>query len=292
MNAFLKKMGYSDSDRVLITHIDDIGFCHASNVASFECLDNGSASCGSILINAPWFQESAGRCRENPNYDVGVHLTLTCEYETFRWPALSSRDPASGLMDEQGYLWRSSREAVKNIPVEAAEAEMRAQIEKALESGIDVTHIDTHMGSVVHPKFLRSYLALAREFEVPAFLPNITRERLSALREDEFADQYIEVMQDVDTGAVPTLDEIIIDTLRPMDDKRAFYEEIIGNIKPGLTHLLFHPARIGEELQAITATSCHSRNADYEAYRDDTLKKLIEASGIKLIGYRELRAHL
>jgi predicted glycoside hydrolase/deacetylase ChbG (UPF0249 family) len=291
MNAFLKKMGYSTEDKVLITHIDDMGFCHAANMASFECLDSRAASCGSVIVNAPWFLEAAEICKQNPQYDVGVHLTLTCEYPTFRWPALSSKDPDSGLVDAQGYLWHTREDAVRHVKEDAAETEMREQIHRALEAGIDVTHIDTHMGSVVHPKFLRIYLKLADEFGVPAFLPNITRERLQQLREDEMANEYLEVLERIDTNKVPTLDEIIIDTLVDLDDKKAFYRELIDGINPGLTHLLFHAAKQGNELNAIADTYA-SRNADYLAFSDPELKNYIDAAGIKHIGYRELRAHL
>jgi hypothetical protein len=291
MNSFLEKMGYAENDRVLITHIDDMGFCHAANAASFECLHSGAASSASVIVNAPWFMEAARIVAENPQFDVGVHLTLTCEYPTFRWPALSSRDPSSGLIDAEGYMWHTREDAVRHVKEDAAEAEMREQIDRALAAGIDVTHIDTHMGTVVHPKFLRIYLKLASEYGVPAFLPNITRDRLQALREDEMANDYLEVLEKVDSDSVPTLDEIIIDTLIDLDDKKSFYRELIDGIKPGLTHLLFHPAKNGEELKAIAHTFA-SRNADYEAFSDPDLKAYIEAAGIKHIGYRELRAHL
>lgn len=291
MNAFLKKMGYSEDDRVLITHIDDMGFCHAANMASFECLDSKAASCGSVIVNAPWFLETAEICTQNPQYDIGVHLTLTCEYPVFRWPALSSRDLDSGLVDAQGYLWHTREDAIRHVTEDAAEAEMRQQIDRALEAGIDVTHIDTHMGSVVHPKFLRIYLRLADEYGVPAFLPNITRQRLEQLKEDEMANEYLDVLEKVDSDTVPTLDEIIIDTLIDLDDKKAFYRDLIDGIKPGLTHLLFHPAKQGDELNAIADTYA-SRNADYVAFSDTELKTYIDQAGIKHIGYRELRAHL
>ena len=291
MNAFLKKMGYSEDDRVLITHIDDMGFCHAANMASFECLDSKAASCGSVIVNAPWFLETAEICTQNPQYDIGVHLTLTCEYPVFRWPALSSRDLDSGLVDAQGYLWHTREDAIRHVTEDAAEAEMRQQIDRALEAGIDVTHIDTHMGSVVHPKFLRIYLKLADEYGVPAFLPNITRQRLEQLKEDEMANEYLDVLEKVDSDTVPTLDEIIIDTLIDLDDKKAFYRDLIDGIKPGLTHLLFHPAKQGDELNAIADTYA-SRNADYVAFSDTELKTYIDQAGIKHIGYRELRAHL
>jgi len=295
MNVFLEKMGYSEQDKVLITHIDDVGFCHDSNVASFECLDIAAASSGSVLVNAPWFFETAAVCRENPHYDMGVHLTLTCEYEHYRWPPLSSVDSSTGLLDHEGCLWRTSREAVKNVTEAAAEAEMRAQIEKALEHGIDVTHIDTHMGTVVHPKFIVSYLKLAEEFGVPAFLPNITRERIIEIQGPEFADAYAayaDILAKVDDGEVPTLDEIITETLISVDNKFDFYCQLISNLKPGLTHLLFHAAKMGDELQAITADSCHARNQDYEVYSDTRMKEFIDKTDIKLIGYRELRDFL
>ncbi len=292
MNEFLRKMGYGADDKVLITHIDDIGFSHAANVASFECLDIGGASCGSIVTAGPWFQEAAVICRANPAYDVGVHLTLTCEYPTFRWPAVSSRDYASGLLDEQGYLWRTREDAVRHVTVAAAESEMRAQIQLALDAGIEITHIDTHMGSVVHPKFLPAYLALADEFGVPAFLPNITREQLAMIDKSDIADGYAEVLEKIDTHQVPTLDEIYIDTLTPLTDKQTFYRELISKVGPGLSHMLFHPAKMGEELMAIDKERPESRHADYLAWKDPMLKQHILDAGIHLIGYRELKQAL
>jgi predicted glycoside hydrolase/deacetylase ChbG (UPF0249 family) len=245
-----------------------------------------------VIVNAPWFLETAAICRENPDYDMGVHLTLTCEYDRYRWPPLSSVDSRTGLLDHEGYLWRTSREAVKNVTEAAAEAEMRAQIEKALENGIDVTHIDTHMGTVVHPKFIVSYLKLAEEFAVPAFLPNITKERIIELQGPDFAQEYVEILARVDAGKVPTLDEIITQTLIEVDDKFQFYCELIDGLKPGLSHLLFHAAKNGEELSAITADSCAARNQDYEVFRSAGMKEFIDQSGVRLIGYRQLREYL
>ena len=227
----------------------------------------------------------------SPQYDVGVHLTFTCEYDTLRWSAISTTDPQSGLVDAEGYLWRTREDSIRHVTEKAAEAEMRAQIDRAIEAGIDVTHIDTHMGSVVHPKFISSYLKLADEYGVPAFLPNITKERLSQLAEGETADDYVEVLEKIDKGQVPTLDAIIINTLIDMDDKKAYYRELIDDLKPGLTHLLFHPAKKGDELNAIADTFA-SRNADYLAFSDPEMKVYIEEAGISHIGYRDLRAHL
>ena len=291
MNPFLARMGYAPDDRVLILHIDDMGFCHAANAASLACLTEGSATCASILVNGPWFQEAAQMAKANPQLDLGVHLTLTAEYPTYRWPALSSRDPETGLLDADGYLWATREDAVRHVTVAAAEGEMRAQIDGALAAGIDVTHIDTHMGSVVHPKFLGSYLRLAREYNVPAFLPRITRDRLQALGEGDMADEFLQVLAMIDADQVPTLDDIIIETLVPMTSKHDFYRDLIKGVQPGLTHLLFHPAVAGAELEAIADTHA-SRHADYEAFLDRSLRDFAEDLGIHLVGYRDLKAHL
>ena len=291
MNPFLARMGYGPDDRVLILHIDDMGFCHAANAASLACLTEGSATCASILVNGPWFQEAVQMAKANPQLDLGVHLTLTAEYPTYRWPALSSRDPETGLLDADGYLWATREDAVRNVSVAAAEGEMRAQIDGALAAGIDVTHIDTHMGSVVHPKFLGSYLRLAHEYGVPAFLPRITRDRLQALGEGDMADEFLQVLAMIDTDQVPTLDDIIIETLVPKTSKHDFYRDLIKGVQPGLTHLLFHPAVAGAELEAIADTHA-SRHADYEAFLDRSLRDFAESLGIHLVGYRDLKAHL
>ena len=291
MNPFLARMGYGPDDRVLILHIDDMGFCHAANAASLACLTEGSATCASILVNGPWFQEAVQMAKANPQLDLGVHLTLTAEYPTYRWPALSSRDPETGLLDADGYLWATREDAVRKVSVAAAEGEMRAQIDGALAAGIDVKHIDTHMGSVVHPKFLGSYLRLAHEYGVPAFLPRITRDRLQALGEGDMADEFLQVLAMIDTDQVPTLDDIIIETLVPKTSKHDFYRDLIKGVQPGLTHLLFHPAVAGAELEAIADTHA-SRHADYEAFLDRSLRDFAESLGIHLVGYRDLKAHL
>ena len=296
MNPFLARLGYADTDRVLITHADDMGFCHAANAATAECLQSGATSCASVLVNAPWFPEAARLCRDNPGFDVGVHLTLTSEYDGIRWSALSATDRATGMLDDEGYLWRTVAEAVANVPPEAAKAEMRAQIDRALAAGIDVTHIDTHMGTVVHPRYLQDYLDLAREYAVPAFLPRPDRERIEALPQSRgFAAEYVAALDSVSEADTPMLDAIVVNTLLPLEDcggdKREFYRDAIRGIGPGLTHLLFHPAHEGPELAAATGTWA-TRNADYEVFSDPATRAFTAAEGIHLLGCRELREAL
>ncbi len=286
---FIQKLGFSQDDKVVILHIDDMGFSHAANVGAFECLDFGIASCGSVIVPAPWFLEAAAIARRNPQYDIGVHLTLTSEYNTYRWRALSSVDPNTGLLAEDRCLWKTTEEAISNIKAEAAEVEMRSQIELALQSGIDVTHIDTHMGTVMDPKFIQSYLTLSNDYRIPAFLPNISKEQLFLMGLGEYVDIYQKLLATLESSGFPLIDHMIIETGGVYPNKSQYYHELLKELKPGLSHLLFHPAKMSPELKSITPDSAEWRNQDYEAFTDASLRESVEKLDITIIGYREIR---
>lgn len=287
--SLIEKLGFEADDKVVILHIDDMGYSHSSNAAAFELMDYGIASCGSVLVPAPWFFEAASICKKNPKYDVGVHLTLTCEYDTYRWRALSSVDTSTGLLDPQGCLWKTSEEAIAHITSEAAESEMRFQIQKALDNGIHVTHIDTHMGTVMDPKFLPLYLKLAKEFNVPAFLPKVTKPMLIAMGMGDSADFILKMFQELEAAGVPMLDQIIIDTGGVFPNKTDYYCKRFTEIKPGLTHLLFHAAKMSPELLAIEPSFAEERDQDYRAFLDPRLKECITELNLKVIGYKKIR---
>jgi predicted glycoside hydrolase/deacetylase ChbG (UPF0249 family) len=288
-NSFIEKLGYSKTDKVVIIHIDDIGFSHSSNIAAFECLDFGITSCGSVIVPSPWFFETVSILKQNPNYDIGVHLTLTAEYDTYRWKALSSVDPATGLLAEDGCLWKTSEEAITNVTSEAAEYEMRAQIEYAINCGIDITHIDSHMGTVFDPKFIQSYLSLADEFRIPAFIPRLTSQELISMGFGEYIDLFQALLKSLEEKGIPLMDHMIIDTGGKYPDKSQYYCDLLAEIKPGLTHLLCHPAKMSSELRGITPDSAEWRDQDYQAFTDNRLQECIEKFELNIIGYQKIR---
>jgi predicted glycoside hydrolase/deacetylase ChbG (UPF0249 family) len=289
VKPLIEKLGYeADKDKVVIFHIDDMGFSHSSNLAAFECLDFGVASCGSLIVPAPWFLEAAEICRKNPKYDIGVHLTLTCEYELYRWRALSSVDPSTGLLDHERSLWRTAEEAISNVNVKAAEAEMRAQIQTALNAGVKVSHIDSHMGTVMDPKFIPTYLKLAREFNVIPFLPRLSKEELIAIGLGDQIVVYEKMFEKIEETGVPLLDHVIIDTMGDAKDKVGYYCKRFAEVKPGVTHFLFHAAKLTPELQAITPDSAKWRNLDYEAFTDPRIKECVKKYDLKIIGYKDI----
>jgi len=233
--------------------------------------------------------DAASTIKQRPHYDIGVHLTLTAEYETCRWRALSSVNPSSGLLSNDRCLWKTSKEAVEHISPKIAEQEIRAQIDYALQSGIDVTHIDSHMGTVVNPKFISSYLSLAREYKIPAFLPRLNSEEIDAFGWGEFTEIILNLYNSLDAEGFPIIDHMIIDTGGEYPDKAEYYCERFKEVKSGLTHFLFHPAKMSPELQAITPDSAKWRNQDYEAFINPLIRQCVEELDLQIIGYRQIR---
>jgi len=285
----LELLGYAPDDRVLIIHADDVGFSHASNAAAFEAMTRGSLTCASTLVPAPWFMETAKLQRQHPGADVGVHMTLTAEYETYRWRSLTGRP---SLHAPDGGMWRDVASVVAHVSSDDARAELRAQVEHALACGIDVTHLDTHMGAVIHPKYLEPYVDLAVEFKLPIFFIRPSDRRLDALGDGAAA--YAGQLRRLEALGWPLLDQAIHRTLGEIapEDKDARFREIFADLRPGLTHFLVHPAKGGDELDAMTPVDCRHRAKEGELFVRRDLRDYCESLGIKLTGYREIRDRL
>ena len=137
----------SRTQRAVILHIDDLGMCPGANRAFLELAAAGQVTCGSVLVPCPSFGQIAEAAAADATLDLGVHLTLTSEWERLRWHPLSTRSKPSGLIDDDGYFWRDVRALAAHLVLEAAEEELRTQIERAFTAGMQPTHIDAHMGA-------------------------------------------------------------------------------------------------------------------------------------------------
>jgi predicted glycoside hydrolase/deacetylase ChbG (UPF0249 family) len=282
-------LGFAPGARVLIIHADDVGFSHASNVAAFEAMTRGSLTCASTLVPAPWFMETARLAQKHPEADIGVHMTLTAEYELYRWRSMTGHP---SLHAPDGGMWRDVAGVMQHVDIDVAHAELRAQISHALEMGIDVTHIDTHMGTVMLPKYMPPYVDLAIEFRIPIFFIRPSERRLAALGVD--AGVYGEQTRKLEAHGYPLLDNIIVQTLSEVapEDKERQFKERFANLRPGLTHFLCHPAAPGDELEAMAPNDCRHRAKEYELFRTRDIRDYCESIGITLIGYREIRDRL
>ena len=155
-------MSFEGRRRVVI-HEDDVGMTHGSNTAFVELSALGTCSSGSVMVPCPWFPESVELAHANPSLDIGVHLTLTSEKRPYRWRPLTNPPRSAGLTNEMGYFWPDVPEVRRGGNPEAVEIELRAQIDTALSAGLDVTHLDAHMGTIVCPEFVDIYLKLGKD---------------------------------------------------------------------------------------------------------------------------------
>lgn len=288
-NPVLRKLGLADNDRVVIIHADDVGMCQATLPAFAELADFGLISSGSVMVPCPWFLAAAAYCREHPQVDMGVHSTLTSEWQTYRWGPVSTRDIASGLLDAEGYFYHGTGEAQEHGTSEAAQLELTAQLDRALAAGIDVTHIDTHMGTVAHPKFMMGYLHLAAERRLPAMMLRLDEAGWQSMGLDsETAAMAARLVEQLEAQSVPLLDYGAGLPLDQPDGQVELAKRTFESLPAGLTHLVIHPAIDTPELQAITP-DWQSRVANYRAFMSPELRDHILRSGIKVIGYRTLR---
>ncbi len=266
----LERLGLPSGTTVAVIHADDVGMSHAANVGAFAALDAGPATCASVMVPCPWFTEAAEMARARPAIDLGVHLTLNAEFDGYRWGPVAGRTEVPSLVDAAGHLHRTSRETVKSGSVDDVRTELRAQIDAALVAGIDVTHLDSHMGTVFHPKFFDVYLELGREYRLPLFLP-----RMQELRPDP--DGFI-VFDGFDADSLD---------FEP-GEGRVHNERRIRSLSAGLNYLICHPAQGGEELSAIT-DSAHQRDFEREFYGGDAGRAALSDAGVETIGMRALR---
>jgi predicted glycoside hydrolase/deacetylase ChbG (UPF0249 family) len=291
-NPLLKKLGFSNDDRVVIIHTDDIGMCQASVAAFADLWEFGVISSGAVMVPCPWFLEAAKFARGNPDVDLGVHITLTSEWDVYRWGPVSTRDLNSGMIDSEGCFYRTSSEVQEHGDPDSVRVEIQAQIQRALDNGIQATHVDTHMGTVGSMKFMPSYLQLSIQNGLPPMMMRLDKEGwLEMGIEDELADLAVQMVAQLEQDGVPLLDRIAaleLDRAKSREERIAYAKRVFDELKPGITHFIIHPSVDTPELRAITP-DWHCRVADFEAFRSDEMRNILKESGIQVIGYRTIK---
>ena len=291
-NPVLKKLGLNDTDRAVIIHTDDIGMCQSSVAAYADLWDVGVISSGAVMVPCSWAPSAAAYARKNPQADLGVHITITSEWDAYRWGPISSRDAATGLMDDEGFFPHTSAGVQESATAEAVKNEMEAQIKRALSWGIVPTHIDTHMGSVAHPKFMMDYVNLALAYKLPPMIFRLDKEGWKKAHRsitEELAEQAAQLVLQLEEMGLPMLDaiaslELDADPSTRMDQAKA----VFANLPSGVTHFIIHPSKETPELKAITPDwAC--RVADYQTFMKTELLDYLKEIGLHVIGYRDLK---
>ena len=268
--------------RAAIFHVDDLAMCHGANRAFIELAGAGFVTCGSVMVPCPWFAEIAEAAAAEPALDLGVHLTLTSEWRHYRWRPLSTTSRASGLIDEDGYFWRDVAGLRAHLVPEAAEAELRAQLDRALAAGLRPSHIDAHMASAMLPELLDLHVRLARDYAVVPVLPR-------AIRWAPDAASYRRTVADLEAEGLPVIDHFRGTFPVAAEELAQRWRETVETLPDGVTHVALHATMPGE-IATISPQHAPWRINEYALFAAGDIARWCEAAGVTPLGYRPIQA--
>ena len=271
VSTLAERLGYGPSDKLVIVNCDDLGATYSANIGVYEALRAGMATSASLMVPCPWARDAAARYRGE---DVGVHLTLNAEFDLYRWGPITH---APSLLDGDGGFPRTVQDVWDHADVDEVRRECRAQVERAIYWGFDVSHLDSHMGTLqLRPEFFDVYLELAVDFGLPLRLSGASTERvigfpfrrLAAEEGVLFPDHFVHV---------------------PGVGSRRIIERALFDLRPGVTELYVHPAADSPELRALAPDWAGRGDAHDAVTRDKALLALAERAGVIFAGWRQLR---
>ena len=271
-----ERLGYPANSKLVILHADDLGVAHSVDAASLDALDKGAVTSASIMMPTPWVTEVAAYAKTHPNADLGLHLTLTAEWETYRWGSVSPSDKVSSLLMADGTFPDDVAPVAAKANQAEVDRELRAQVERALAMGIHPTHLDSHMGTLfANPAMLATYIKVAHDYHLP-FLAVRAMPGIALAPTDIAVDNVI-----------------IADENVPRDKWKEFYLNAIANLKPGLTEIIVHLGHDDAELQAVMVNhepyGSAWRQRDYEVMNSAEFKKALQDNHVVLIGWKDLK---
>jgi len=272
----------AQGQRRLIIHADDLGMSHSVNTATFEALEHGWITSSSILVPCPWFPEVAAWAKRHQDADLGIHLAVNSEWTTFRWPPLSGRTAVPSLVDAQGYMALEEEEVARRAKPDEVERELRAQIDFARSSGVNITHLDSHMATLFHtPELFGVYRKLGESYHLPQLIESLGARGgaaspwLSSAAKNAPVDRVLSI----DPGVAPA-------------DWFAAYKKMLEPLPPGTYQLIVHLAHDDEEMRG--ATSDHPnwgarwRQSDFDMVKSAEFRNFLEAQHFTLTSWREI----
>jgi hypothetical protein len=270
MPALAERLGYPPDAKLLIVNCDDLGSSASANRAIGDVMARGTATSATLMVPCPWALDGVEKARDG---GVGVHLTLTCEYPTYRWRSLTA---APSLHDDQGFMPCTAQEVWARAALADVRAECRAQIEQAYAWGVDVTHLDAHMGTMqLEPRYFAIYLELAAEYRLPVRMISGRAEAYFGFPSREPATEAGVVFPDalIDLWGKPS----------------GTLEQRLASLRPGVTEIFFHPVEDGPELRGYDRKEADWRVGDYATLTSPDLARLAADAGATLISFAPLR---
>ena len=290
--TYAERLGWGPEDRVVIFHVDDAGMSHSSNQGAIKALEGGIATSCSIMAPCSWATEFAHYFKKHPEIDAGLHVTLTSEWEEYRWGPIAGKAQVPGLVDEEGCLWKEVPEVVAHATPNEVETEIRAQLDRLLTMGLRPTHLDTHMGTVFGtPDFIQRYMMVGIEHHIPVFVPG---GHLKYMRETDAippevpSDMIGVIAQGVWDAGLPVLDDAHITGYDwAYEDKLEAYAGVLRRMPPGVMQVIIHASDPSDAFAAIT-DSGPTRKSDLDLVLDPRFRQILAAEDIILTTWHEL----
>ena len=284
-----EKLGYPKGKKVLLLHMDDSGMCPEANAAVERYITNDQIMSTAVMMPCPSAKDFVTWAKSHPKADVGVHLTLTSEWKTYRWASVTDPAKVPGLIDPEGKLWHEVVQVVMHASAKEVEAEIRAQIEKIKSMGFTPSHIDTHMGTLYgSAEYVKAFLKVAQEYHLPANVINLSVPAVAEKFKKEgypINDQVIGLVGDY---KLPQLDNFTSVPSGPTyEEKRANFFALVKALDAGLTEIIFHPATLSDNLKSIT-NSWQQRVWEGELFADPKVQQFIKDEGIVITNWTEI----
>jgi predicted glycoside hydrolase/deacetylase ChbG (UPF0249 family) len=275
------RLGYPADAKLLIINADDLAVAHSEDVASFAALEHGWVTSATVMVPCPWFTEVAAFAKAHPQADLGLHLTLTAEWDTYRWGPVAPRNLVSSLVAADGYFYPDAAGVVAHAKPDEVEIELRAQIDRAISMGLQPTHLDAHMHALyATPELFAVFIKVARAYKLPIrfarneklFQPGIGQ----MLPGEPITDAIFSPGEDV-----------------PVSGWVDYYINLVKNLQPGVTEVFVHLAKDDAETQAIMINhvgwGAAWRQRDFDAISSQSFRKALDDSHVTLIGWKEMR---
>jgi hypothetical protein len=262
--------GFSQTEnqsKKLLIRCDDMGMSHSINMAFKELIESGLKFSASVMFPCAWYQEAVDILKAYPQITVGIHLTLNAEWKNYRWGPIAGKDKVPSLVDKYGYFFPSRATFFANNPnSEEIEIELRAQLERALNSGVKISYIDYHMGTAVDKPEHRAIVEkLAKEYRlaISRYFGEVDLESMYAVEIDKKKDYLFTLTEKLDVEKINLL------------------VCHIGKDHPELQ------AMIDMNSFGLPEMSKH-RDAELNALISAKQKKVFEKNNINLINYNDL----
>jgi predicted glycoside hydrolase/deacetylase ChbG (UPF0249 family) len=287
--TWAERLGWPAGKRVVIFHADDVGMCYEASLAAQRALTKGLYRSASAMVPCPWFPEMAAWCVAHPQYDVGLHLTLTSEWKYYRWGPVAPRSQVKGLLDQWGCFYHDVRSVATSAKAEEVATEIRAQLARARKLGMQPSHIDTHMGTLyARPDYTQAYLRMAMEEHIPAMVIEMTPRVVEKFRKQGYPinDNTTKILAGY---SLPKLDDFhsIVEGGKTYEDKRQKFFDQLRLFAPGLNEIIYHPSVETECLKKIT-NSWQQRVWEDRLFADPVVQQYIKDNEIIVTDWKEV----